>query len=63
MQLERNEYYALFLLAITAQSYDPFYRKKYQSFQDHKLRVNTESRGGLQKARQEGKLHEVLLDR
>ena len=39
------------------------FRKKYQSFQDHKLLVNTESREALDQARQEGKLHEALLDR
>ncbi|XP_071787245.1 protein FRG1-like [Asterias amurensis] len=39
------------------------YVKKFQSFQDHRLRVNETERGGLTKARTTGKLHEALLDR
>ncbi|XP_067000663.2 protein FRG1 homolog [Anabrus simplex] len=39
------------------------YVRKFQKFQDKKLRINTQSRSGLQKAREEGNLHEILLDR
>lgn len=38
-------------------------RKKFQSFQDRKLRVNEEDSGTLKKSRTEGKFHEALLDR
>lgn len=38
-------------------------RKKFQSFQDRKLRVNEDDSGMLKKARTEGKFHEALLDR
>ncbi|GIY61635.1 protein FRG1 [Caerostris extrusa] len=39
------------------------YIKKFQSFQDRKLRVNAEDRIVVKKAKHEGNLHEVLLDR
>ncbi|XP_055924492.1 protein FRG1-like [Argiope bruennichi] len=39
------------------------YVKKFQSFQDRKLRVNTEARAQVKRAKLEGKLHETLLDR
>lgn len=39
------------------------YVKKFQKFQDKKLRVNTEDKGTLKRARDEGTLHEALLDR
>lgn len=39
------------------------YVKKFQKFQDKKLRVNTEDRASLKRAKDEGALHEALLDR
>ncbi|XP_055596113.1 protein FRG1 homolog [Uranotaenia lowii] len=39
------------------------YVKKFQKFQDKKLRVNTEDTTELRRAREEGALHEALLDR
>jgi len=37
--------------------------KQFQSFQDRKIKVSAEDRGDVKKARVEGNLHEVLLDR
>lgn len=39
------------------------YVKKFQSFQDRRLRVNADDVSHLKDARREGKLHEKLLDR
>lgn len=39
------------------------HRKKFQSFQDRRLRVNEGDSMGLKKARLDGKFHEALLDR
>lgn len=39
------------------------YSKKFQSFQDRRLRVNEGDSIELKKARTDGKFHEALLDR
>ncbi|XP_015512744.1 protein FRG1 homolog [Neodiprion pinetum] len=39
------------------------YVRKFQKFQDKKLRINVESRAELEQAKNEGNLHEALLDR
>ncbi|KAK0148396.1 Protein FRG1 [Merluccius polli] len=44
-------------------SYPVVHRKKFQSFQDRRLRVNEEDNSNLKRARTDGKFHEALLDR
>jgi protein FRG1 len=39
------------------------YVKKFQSWEDRRVRVCGESKEGLEAARRQGKLHEALLDR
>ncbi|XP_071453382.1 protein FRG1 homolog [Hetaerina americana] len=39
------------------------YVKKFQKFQDKRLRICEEGRDNLEKAREDGSLHEALLDR
>nr|CAD7408091.1 unnamed protein product [Timema cristinae] len=39
------------------------WRRKFQKFQDKKIRLSTRDKGELEKARTEGNLHETLLDR
>lgn len=43
--------------------YFDFFRRKFQKFQDKKLRINTEDNSKLAAAKAEGILHETLLDR
>nr|KAI8734062.1 protein FRG1-like isoform X2 [Biomphalaria glabrata] len=38
-------------------------KKKFQSFQDRRLRVSEADKKDLKKAKREGDLHEVMLDR
>ena len=39
------------------------YVKKFQKFQDHKIKICNDERDRLVEAKKEGDLHEVLLDR
>ncbi|KAF6211760.1 hypothetical protein GE061_012275 [Apolygus lucorum] len=39
------------------------YVKKFQKFQDKKIKINSDGRSGLKRARTDGTLHEALLDR
>ena len=52
-----------FLQELIYKFYLIFNSKKFQSFQDRKLKVNPEDRSAVKRARMEGNLHEILLDR
>ncbi|XP_003383602.1 PREDICTED: protein FRG1-like [Amphimedon queenslandica] len=45
------------------EAFETGFVKKFQSFQDHKLRINKTSRDSLYSSMKDGKLHEALLDR
>jgi protein FRG1 len=46
-----------------ARGFEVDYVKRFQSFQDQKLRLADEDNPSLQKAREKGRLHEYMLDR
>jgi protein FRG1 len=39
------------------------YVKKFQNFQDHKIKLNNDNRRGLMEAKSDGSMHELMLDR
>lgn len=43
--------------------YFSYNRRKFQKFQDKKIKINTGDRTHLEQAKTHGNLHEVLLDR
>lgn len=58
-----NPFSQLSLFCNNLHAYVLIHSKKFQSFQDRRLRVNEEDSTTLKKARTDGKFHEALLDR
>ena len=48
---------------LVIKQYFLLHRKQFQSFQDRKLRINSEDLKDVKNARKAGSLHEALLDR
>lgn len=40
-----------------------FFSKKFQKFQDKKIKINPDDKKDLKKAQKEGNFHEAMLDR